>query len=110
MGQGWGGGGGGGGVWVGVVFLAKGGVHAREWGQGHLQFCDARWEKSNYGRFVSIYAPGVNVISAINTDNTAVATMSSTTTAAAHVSGVAALYLSSNVAADPAQVRALVFV
>ena len=62
---------------------------------------DARWEKSNYGRCVSIYAPAVDLTSATYTDNMAVGTVSSTNTAAAHVSRVAALYLQSNVTAEP---------
>ena len=66
---------------------------------------DARWKTSNFGKCVSINAPGVNVTSATNTDDTAIATRTGTAMAAAHVSGVAALYLQSNVTADPTQVR-----
>ena len=66
---------------------------------------DARWNMSNYGKCVSLYAPGVKVTSATNTDDMAIATVSGTPMAAAHVSGVAALYLQSNNTADPTQVR-----
>lgn len=55
-----------------------------------------------------MYAPGVDVTSAMDTDDLATITASGTSMAAAHVSGVAALYLQSNVTAEPRQVRTLI--
>lgn len=73
-----------------------------------LDMNDTRWASSNYGRCVDIYAPGVEVTSAMDIDDLATITASGTSMAAAHVSGVAALYLQSNTTADPSQVRPLI--
>ena len=70
-----------------------------------LDINDTRWAYSNYGKCVDIYAPGVNVTSAMDTDDLATITASGTSMAAALVSGVAALYLQSNVTAEPRQVQ-----
>lgn len=66
---------------------------------------DARASFSNYGTCVDIFAPGVNIISAYHTTNTATAGMSGTSMASPHVAGVAALYLSGNPGASAAQVE-----
>lgn len=73
-----------------------------------LDINDTRWANSNYGSCVDIYAPGVHVTSATDTDDLATLTVSGTSSAAAHVTGVAALYLQSNTTADPSQVRPLI--
>ena len=66
---------------------------------------DTRWTSSNYGKCVSLYAPGVSVLSAMDTSDTATMTASGTSMACPHVSGVAALYLQSNPTAQPSEVR-----
>ena len=66
---------------------------------------DTRWTSSNYGTCVDLYAPGVSVLSAMDTSDTATMTASGTSMACPHVSGVAALYLQSNPTAQPNEVR-----
>ena len=63
----------------------------------------ASW--SNYGNCVDWFAPGVGITSAWNTSNIATNTISGTSMATPHTTGVAALYLQANPSATPAQVR-----
>lgn len=60
---------------------------------GASQKNDARWEPSNYGKCVDIFAPGRDITSASHKSNTATARMSGTSMAAPHVSGAVALVL-----------------
>ena len=66
---------------------------------------DARAAFSNHGPCVALYAPGQAVASAWHSADDAVATLSGTSMAAPHVSGVAALALAANPTATPAALR-----
>ncbi|MFD0200338.1 MULTISPECIES: S8 family peptidase [Saccharothrix] len=69
---------------------------------------DARATFSNWGACTDLYAPGVGITSAWSTGDTATNTISGTSMAAPHVAGVAALHLSANPGATPAQVDAAI--
>jgi subtilisin family serine protease len=64
---------------------------------------DIRAYFSNYGDCVDIFAPGTNIVSASATNPAGSTTMSGTSMATPHVSGVAALYLGQHPAAKPAE-------
>lgn len=67
----------------------------------------ASW--ANYGSCVDWFAPGVSITSAWRTSNTATRTISGTSMATPHTTGVAALYLQGNRSAAPATVRSALF-
>jgi subtilisin family serine protease len=67
---------------------------------------DVRASFSNFGTCTDIFAPGVNITSSWNTDDTATNTISGTSMATPHVVGAAALYLGANPTATPAAVQA----
>ncbi|KOV81988.1 S8 family peptidase [Nocardia sp. NRRL S-836] len=60
---------------------------------------------SNYGRCLDIWAPGSEIVSASHSSDTGTRSMGGTSMASPHVAGAAALYLSANPSATPAQVR-----
>jgi subtilisin family serine protease len=66
---------------------------------------DVRAPSSNVGPCIDLFAPGTSITSAWHTSDTATATLSGTSMAAAHVTGVAARYLQADPAAPPASVH-----
>ncbi|MFP2924780.1 S8 family serine peptidase [Pyxidicoccus sp. 3LG] len=72
---------------------------------GSTTSSDSRSSFSNYGTCVDIFAPGSSITSASNSGNSSSTSMSGTSMSSPHVAGAAALYLSANPTATPAQVR-----
>ncbi|MCP3143630.1 S8 family serine peptidase [Pyxidicoccus xibeiensis] len=67
---------------------------------------DFRAGFSNHGPCVDLFAPGNDIPSAWNTDDTATEVLSGTSMAAPHVAGAAALFLETRPSAAPEQVAA----
>ncbi|HEY5937654.1 MAG TPA: S8 family serine peptidase [Kofleriaceae bacterium] len=65
---------------------------------------DARASFSNFGSCVDVFAPGVAIMSASITSDTASRPLDGTSMAAPHVAGAAAAYLGSHPGSTPAQV------
>lgn len=70
---------------------------------------DRKASFANYGSCVDWFAPGVSITSAWYSSNTATRTISGTSMATPHTTGVAALYLQTHRAASPADVQAALF-
>ena len=70
---------------------------------------DTRTRWSNYGNCVDWFAPGSGITSAWYTSNTATNTITGTSMATPHTTGVAALYLQGHASASPGQVRDALF-
>lgn len=70
---------------------------------------DRKASFSNYGSCLDWFAPGVSITSAWNTSNPARNTISGTSMAAPHTTGVAALYLQGHALASPATVRSALY-
>jgi subtilisin family serine protease len=65
---------------------------------------DTRASYSNYGSCVDLFAPGSSITSSWNTSSTAINTISGTSMASPHVTGVAALVSQANPDASPAAI------
>jgi subtilisin family serine protease len=66
---------------------------------------DARASYSNWGSCLDIFAPGSGITSAWKSSDNATNTISGTSMATPHVTGVAALYLQGTTSVPPSQVR-----
>ncbi|MEU4570565.1 S8 family peptidase [Micromonospora sp. NPDC023956] len=75
---------------------------------GATQTNDSRASFSNWGSCLDLFAPGVNVLSATHTSNTAVTPLSGTSHASPAVAGIAARVRGTNPTWTPAQVHAYV--
>jgi subtilisin family serine protease len=70
---------------------------------------DTKASWANYGSCVDWFAPGVSITSAWYSSDTATNTISGTSMATPHTTGVAALYLQGHTSASPATVRSALY-
>jgi subtilisin family serine protease len=75
---------------------------------GASTMTDTVSSSSNQGACLDLFAPGQNILSSWYTSNSATATLSGTSMATAHVTGVAARYLQTAPNDSPAQVAAFI--
>ena len=75
---------------------------------GATDSSDARWSSSNVGPCVDVFAPGVAIVSAGHTGDSASRVLTGTSAASPHVAGVAALALGRNPTSTPSEVAALI--
>jgi serine protease len=68
----------------------------------------ARWEMSNNGPCVDLFAPGAGIVSTFPIDDTSAIPMTGTSMAAPHVAGAAVLYMEAHPDAMPAEVQAAI--
>jgi subtilisin family serine protease len=69
---------------------------------------NARANFSNFGGAVDVFAPGVNILSAYHTSDSATAGLAGTSMASPHVAGAVARFLQNNRTATPAQAEAYI--
>ncbi len=75
---------------------------------GASDSADTRASFSNFGDCVDVFAPGVNIVSNNYLDSTTGRSLSGTSMATPHVSGLAALYLADHQTATPSEVAAAI--
>jgi subtilisin family serine protease len=73
---------------------------------GAVTITDVQASFSNWGSCLDMYAPGVSVVSAWNSDDVVTGPASGTSMASPQVAGAAALYLQNHPSASPAEVAA----
>jgi subtilisin family serine protease len=88
-----------------VMCVAAGNSSVEAITVGATTSSDALASYSNYGSIVDILAPGSNITSSWNTSTIATNTISGTSMATPHVTGVAALYLQSYPSSKPSDVQ-----
>ena len=84
-------------------------VNNQRWGAHPTTGCHANGCGSNWGPGVDVFAPATDVLAALGSgENTLACTLTGTSMAAPHVSGVVAQYLQANPLATPAKIEAAI--